>query len=130
MTHPNETLLRNGYEAFEKGDLDTLRGIFAEDIVWHSPGKGPLAGEYRGIDQVFGLFAKVAELSGGTLRNDLHDVLANDEHAVALVTVRGERAGVTLADLQSHVFHVSDGKVTEVWLVAEDLYANDAFWSA
>ena len=129
MAHPNETLLRNGYEAFEKGDLDTLRGIFADDIVWHSPGNGPLAGDYRGIDHVFGLFAKVAELSGGTLRNDVHDVLANDEHAVALVTVRGEREGKTLEDLQSHVFHVSDGRVTEVWLEAFDLYANDEFWS-
>ena len=26
MAHPNEQLLRNGYAAFEKGDLDTLRG--------------------------------------------------------------------------------------------------------
>lgn len=130
MTHPNETLLRNGYEAFEKGDLDTLRGLFTDDIVWHSPGKGPLAGDYRGIDQVFGLFAKVVELSGGTYRNDLHDVLANDEHAVALVTARGERAGKTLDSLQSHVFHLTDGKVTEVWLEAGDLYANDEFWSA
>ena len=50
MAHPNEELLRNGYAAFEKGDLDTLRGLFADDIVWHSPGKGPLACDYRGID--------------------------------------------------------------------------------
>jgi ketosteroid isomerase-like protein len=129
MAHPNETLLRNGYEAFEKGDLDTLRGLFTEDIVWHSPGKGLLAGEYQGIDKVFGLFAKVVELSGGTYRNDLHDVLANDEHAVALITAHAERQGKKLDSLQSHVFHVSDGKVTEVWLEAVDLYANDEFWS-
>jgi uncharacterized protein len=129
MAHPNETLLRNGYEAFEKGDLDTLRGLFTDDIVWHSPGKGLLAGEYRGIDQVFGLFGKVMELSGGTYRSDIHDVLANDEHAVALITARGEREGKTLDSLQSHVFHVTDGKVTEVWLEALDLYANDEFWS-
>ena len=129
MTHPNEELLRNGYAAFEKGDLDTLRGMFSADIVWHSPGRGPLAGDYRGIDQVFGLFGRVVELSGGTFRNDIHDVLADDEHAVALVTAHGQREGKTLEDNQAHVFHVTDGIVTEVWLQPGDLYANDEFWS-
>jgi uncharacterized protein len=129
MTHPNEELLRNGYAAFEKGDLDTLRDLFSDGIIWHSPGKGPLAGDYAGIDKVFGLFGKVGELSGGTLRNEMHDVLANDEHAVALLTAHAERDGKTLDDKQAHVFHIRDGKVTEVWLHAGDLYANDEFWS-
>ena len=129
MAHPNEQLLRDGYAAFEKGDLDTLRGLFADDIVWHTPGRSPVSGDARGLDQVFGLFGKVLELSGGTLRNELHDVLANDEHAVALVRARGERNGKTLNDTQAHVFHVRDGRVTEFWLHTSDLYANDEFWS-
>lgn len=129
MAHPNEELLRNGYAAFEKGDLDTLRGLFADDIVWHSPGKGPLSGDYRGIEDVFGLFGKVLELSGGTFRNEIHDILADDEHGVALVTATGERKGKTLNDKQAHVFHVRDGKVTEFWLQTFDLYTNDEFWS-
>jgi len=129
MSHPNEELLRNGYAAFEKGDLDTLRGLFTDDIVWHSPGRSPLAGDYRGIDEVFGLFGKVFELSGGTFRNEIHDILADDEHAVALVSATGERNGKTLNDKQAHVFHVRDGKVTEFWLQPGDLYANDDFWS-
>lgn len=129
MGHPNEELLRNGYAAFEKGDLDTLRDLFTDEIVWHSPGKGPLAGDYRGLDEVFGLFGKVVELSGGTYRNDLHDILANDEHAVALITAHAEREGKTLDNKQTHVFHVRGGKATEVWLDIGDLYANDEFWS-
>jgi ketosteroid isomerase-like protein len=129
MSHANEELLRNGYAAFEKGDLDTLRGMFSDDIVWHSPGRSELAGDYRGIDEVFGLFGKVFELSGGTLRNEIHDVLADDEHGVALLIATGERNGKTLNDKQAHVFHIRDGKVTEFWLHASDLYANDEFWS-
>lgn len=129
MAHPNEELLRNGYAAFEKGDLDTLRGLFADDIVWHSPGRSPLAGDYRGIDEVFGLFGKIFELSGGTFRNELHDILADDEHGVALVSATGERNGKTLNDKQAHVFHIRDGKATEFWLQPGDLYANDEFWS-
>ncbi len=33
-----------------------------------------------------------AALSGGTLRLEVRDVLANDEHAVTLATVHGGRA--------------------------------------
>jgi hypothetical protein len=35
MAHPNEDLLRRGYEAFGAGDIDTVLGIFDHGIVWH-----------------------------------------------------------------------------------------------
>jgi ketosteroid isomerase-like protein len=66
---------------------------------------------------------------GGTLRLELHDVLANDEHAIALYTTRAERKGRRLEDNEVNTFHMRDGKVTEVWTQATDLYANDEFWS-
>ncbi len=47
MAHPNEELLRRGYEAFAKGDLDTVMSIFDEDIVWHEPGRNALGGELQ-----------------------------------------------------------------------------------
>ena len=28
MAHPNEELVRRGYEAFAKGDMETLRELF------------------------------------------------------------------------------------------------------
>ena len=127
MAHPNEEVVRRGYEAFQAGDLDTLREQFDPNVVWHVVGRGPLAGEYRGIDEVFGFFGKIVELTGGTFKLDVHDILANDQHVVALVRARGERAGKTLEDPQAHVLHVNDGKVTEFWGHAWDLYAADEF---
>jgi uncharacterized protein len=128
MAHPNEDLLRRGYEAFTKGDIQTLGELFADDIVWHVGGRSQLAGDYRGKEEVFGLFGKLAELSGGTLRIELHDVLANDEHAIALQTATGEREGRTLDDNGVGVYHARDGKVTESWLHPGDPYAVDEFW--
>jgi uncharacterized protein len=127
MVHSNEDLARRGYEAFGKGDLDTLREQLDPNVVWHVGGRGPLAGDYRGIDEVFGFFAKIVELTGGTFKLEVHDLLANDEHVVALVVARGERGGKTLEDPQAHVLHVRDGKVTEFWGHAWDLYAADEF---
>ena len=127
--HPNEELLRTGYDAFGKGDMDTIRSLFADDIVWHSPGKSPLAGDYRGVDAVLEQFGKVFELTGGTFKIEIHDILANDTHAVVLARATAERDGKRLDDKGVNVWHIKDGKVTEQWLHAGDQYASDEFFS-
>jgi ketosteroid isomerase-like protein len=55
--------------------------------------------------------------------------VANDDHAVVIGTVRGERNGKKLEDRYTHVVHMRDGKITESWLLQEDLYAVDDFFS-
>ncbi len=129
MAHPNEDLVRRGFAAFGTGDMATLGELFADDIVWHSGGRNPIAGDYKGKDEVFGFFARLAERAGGTFRVDIHDVLANDEHVVALTTGSAEREGKRLSDDGVQIFHVKDGKVTETWFHPGDQYANDEFWS-
>jgi ketosteroid isomerase-like protein len=129
MAHPNEDLIRRGFDAFAKGDMDTLRELFDPDIAYHVPGRSPLAGDYHGPDEVLGLFARIFELSGGTYQAQLHDAVANDEHTVALFTATGQREGRTLDDRNVLVSHVRDGRLAEVWVLAEDLYALDAFFS-
>ena len=129
--HPNVDRLRRGYAAFAGGDLDTLRNeIFAEDVVFHVTGNNPLAGDYKGIDEVFGFFGRLVQETGGTLKIELHDALANDEHAVGLVRISGERNGKSLAQNVVHVYHANpDGKVTEQWSFPENSAAVDEFWS-
>ena len=129
MAHPNEDLVRRGFAAFGTGDIATLRELLADDIVWHVGGRSPITGDYKGKDQVLGLFARLAERTGGTFHVDVHDMLANDEHVVALVNGTGEREGKTLNDKGAQVFHVQGGKVTEEWFHPGDQYASDDFWS-
>jgi hypothetical protein len=129
MGHPNEALLRRGYEAFATGDVATVMSIFDEDIVWHSPGRGQLSGDFKGHQQVTEFFVKIFELSGGTFKNEIHDILANDEHAVVLVHVTAERAGKPFDALGCHVWHLSNTKATEFWDLTLDPYAADEFWA-
>jgi uncharacterized protein len=58
MAHPNEDLLRRGYEAFGSGDLDTVQALLDDDIVWHSGGSNLITGEYRGLPEVMGTLAE------------------------------------------------------------------------
>ncbi len=130
MAHPNEDLLRDGYAAFGRGDLDALQNqFFAPDITWHYPGKSPFAGDYHGTGEVAGWLVRTFEVSGGTIRVQLNDVVAKDDVAVALTTVIAQREGRELSDDAVQVFQIRDGKATEVWTYPADLYANDAFWS-
>jgi hypothetical protein len=33
--------------------MDALAEVFAEDVVWHTPGHNPLSGDYEGRDATF-----------------------------------------------------------------------------
>ena len=129
MAHPNEDLVRRAFDAFATGDVDTMRELTDQDAVWHTPGRNLVSGYYRGQDEILGFFARVAELTGGTFRAELHDVVANDEHAVAIYVTRGEREGRTLENRTVLVSHVRNGKFTESWMMSDDQYAADEFFS-
>ena len=127
--HPNVERLRKGYNAYSTGDMAVLNDLFAEDILWHIAGRSQLSGDYKGRDAVFGFFGKLMELSGGTSSLEVHDLLANDEHGVALVTGSGERNGKSFRGADVHTFHFRDGKVVEFWDSPLDQYEADEFWA-
>ncbi len=56
-------------------------------------------------------------------------MFADDDHAVALVNATGTRGDESLEGDTVLVFHVSDGVVTETWVVPTDPYAGDEFWA-
>jgi ketosteroid isomerase-like protein len=128
--HPNATLVKQLYELFEAGDVEGFLKLVADDVVWHVPGRCPIAGEYKGRDAVLRYLTAIDELSGGTYRiSEVHDVIANDEHAVGLHHSVATRPGKTYDFDETIVMHVSDGVVTEVWEVYGAQYEIDEFWS-
>lgn len=128
--HPNADVVRKGLKAFADRDMEAVGELLADDIVWHVPGNNPLSGDYKGKEEVFGFFAKLGELSGGSFKLDVHDVVGNDEHVVALVRVSGSRPdGRTIQMRVAQTFHVRNGKAVEFWGMAEDQAQADAFWS-
>jgi ketosteroid isomerase-like protein len=127
--HPNIGRIRDAYAAFSKGDLDTVGAMYTDDVVWHVGGHSPLAGDYKGQEEIFGFFGRLFELSEGTLQLEVHDVLANDEHGTALVHMTAKRGDRMLSQNAVHVFHIQDGKTKEFWAFEEDQAADDAFWS-
>jgi ketosteroid isomerase-like protein len=69
---------RAGYEAFAQVNMATLNDLIAADIVWHFPGHNILFGHYVGKEAVFGMFARLAQETGGTFKNEVQ--LSNCRH--------------------------------------------------
>ena len=128
MTHPNEDLARSEMEAALRGDFDGMLAHYTDDVVLHYPGRNALSGTYRGKDGLRAWGRKVDKLLGatGSLTRTLHDILASDDHAVQLVSVKAHRANGRSASWNAAVvMHVRDGKISEIWLHLDDPYAVD-----
>ena len=127
--HPNLVSAREGYQAFADGNLARVSELLDDNIVWHVGGNNTITGDYQGKEAVLSFFGRLMQETGGSLKNDIHDMLANDEHGVALVSQVATRGGTSLETPVVQVFHMRDGKMTEFWTFAEDQSAVDEFWS-
>jgi len=125
MAHPNEEVARSATEALSKGDMEGFLALHTDDVLLHFPGRGPMAGDYRGTDGLMQLFQKQMQMLDSPPEIENHDILADDDHAVVLNNTRGTRGGQTLEQQQVVVMHIRDGKIAEVWLQFSDQQAMD-----
>ena len=121
-------LVRRGFDAFAQGDMATLQGLMHPDVVWHNSGSGPLSGDFKG-EEVFAMFGRLFEETQGTARQEVHALTEGDGHVVAVTKATATRNGKSLASDNVIVFHVDDGKVTEVWNTPFDQATADEFWT-
>jgi ketosteroid isomerase-like protein len=119
----NLSLARELQDAFERGDFDRIDALTADDVVWHEigvaepkRGKAALRAEMPGsVDY---------EITGTT-----HDVLASDDHAIALVEATATRGGKTLSYRTAEIYHFRNGKVAERWAFSDDTEAIARFFA-
>ena len=118
--HPNATLLRGLLEAFATGDVAAEERALAEDVTWHAPGTNRFSGRFEGRAAVMERLDAMRE-AGIDAHFDVHDVVANEEHAVALVHLHLEVADGRRYDQQQvQVAHVRDGRIAEFWTMNQD----------
>jgi uncharacterized protein len=126
--HPNVSIVRQGFEAFEKGDVEWMDAHLADDVVWHVGGNSKWSGAYEGKAKVLDFFARQTQALGGPPSLDIHDILGSDDHVVVLGTASATGPDGTSAEWKyTQVFHITDEKATEVWGMAENDAAVDPF---
>ena len=124
----NEAIIKRYCEAWKKGDLPTMFGLYHDEFILHYFGRSPLAGEHRGKAAVIGVLGKVQKLTNRQLL-EIRDVLASDDHAIVIARERFGRDGKQLEANRIFVYRVRDGKLWECWVYDEDQRAVDEFWN-
>lgn len=128
MSRKHEELMRRYAEAWTNGDSAGMYALMADDIVLHIPGRSPIAGVFKGKDDLIRLARIIREMTDRRLL-ELHELLVGENHAVALVRERMARAGVSLDLDRVFVFHLSEDAITEIWIYDHDSAAVDELWA-
>ncbi|MDQ2933710.1 MAG: nuclear transport factor 2 family protein [Chloroflexota bacterium] len=123
--HPNAALIRRSLESFNEGGLEAMAELLADDVKWH---------EIGGTEPIHGKQALADRYAGDTppdfeIQADIHDVVANDDHAIALVEATAKRGGRTFKYRTAEIFHIRNGKIAERWAFSDDTAAINEFFS-
>ena len=114
--HPNAAAIRAlADEVEQSGDMTRVFDMVSDDIVWHEIGSDePLRGKQALIERFTGM------PEGASIKTETHDVVANDEHAIQLVTATATMGDQELVYPTAEIYHMRDGKVSERWAFSDD----------
>lgn len=129
MEHPNAALIRSLYEARDRHDEGAIRSVLSGGVIWHEPDVGgEHTGDLHGPEAVLAMMGDARSRTGGTFRLRPREVVANGEHAVALVDWSATLDGEALEGKEVAVYRVRDGKVVEVHFHQDDENLDRRFW--
>jgi ketosteroid isomerase-like protein len=108
-------MARRALEALGDGDVAPLSGLVAADVIWHVPGVHRFAGEFRGRDELVELFERMSAETVRTAFEEIHAVVGDEEHVVALIraTLHAPRGTVPMRSVV--VLHFDGDAVAEGW---------------
>lgn len=129
MSDANSQIVRDLYDARDLGDLETVRKMLAEDVVWHEPHlDNPHTGDLHGPDAVIGMIREAQKLTDGTFRLVPREVVEHGEHIVALIDWSAELGGEKIEGKEVAVYRVHDGRILEVSFHLDNPANDEAFW--
>ncbi|MGW0467557.1 nuclear transport factor 2 family protein [Streptomyces sp. NPDC003027] len=127
--HPDAALVRRGYEAFSKGDMEALGSLMTADCVKHTPGNSQVSGHVKGRDNIIADERKLFELSGGSMRVELEGVYPDGRgHVMAAHKWFAERGDRGIEMRGGIFFTIIGGKISDIDECVEDIDETDAFW--
>ena len=107
----NVDTARSAYEAFGRGDLETLKEMLSDDGTWYTSDELPLGGETQGRDAIIEDFARIPNYWSSFSVDPEEFIDAGD-----WVVVRGtQRAGNDSGSFEApfvHLMKFADGKIT------------------
>jgi ketosteroid isomerase-like protein len=75
------------------------------------------------------MMKSIGSLDDFQFSGKVHDVVANDDHTIALVETTVTRGGNSITYRTAEITHIKDGKVTERWAFSDDTDAINKFFA-
>lgn len=120
-------VVQNFFAAYGAGDMEALKRYVAEDVEWHIPGRHPLAGTKRGIDEFVGFFS---QLGRAGFQAEVMILAANDSYVIdahrGWSNVEGENIDLNWV----LIYQIKDGRIKRVQNFSGDPYRSDEFFEA
>jgi uncharacterized protein len=109
--------------------MGRLVKLIAPDVIRHVPGTNFISGTYTSREAIVGCFGKMFEMTEGSYQPQLHDILADDDHTVALLHATAHRGDKTFDQDYTFVCHIRDGQIAELREAWTEGPAWNEFWS-
>jgi ketosteroid isomerase-like protein len=104
-------IVRRGYEAFNRGDLDAVVELIGPDFEWLPPEQSLTAGTYQGPEAVR------AEITAWTdpfqdFRWEIQEIIEAGDHILVAgrMSGRGKTSGAVVSVIEYHVWTIRDGR--------------------
>jgi ketosteroid isomerase-like protein len=115
--------------AMRSGDREAGYGFYADDIVFHIPGRSRFAGIHRGRDAaVRYIESAVAVTHDGGVEVELVDMLASEDRVALIVRERFARDDGVVEILRANVYRIRGEEIAEIWIFEANQYEVDALF--
>jgi uncharacterized protein len=121
MSKENVERLKEGYEAFNRGDIETAFQNFDQGIAWHATGSQiPASGEYLGLDAVRADWLKDVAAGYDEFSVQPEQFLDGGDHVVVLGKGHTKlKNGATADGLVAHIWKYNGDKIVEAWFFGD-----------
>jgi len=115
MSQENVQVIREGYDAFNGGNIEGVVATLDPDIEWWPAADEPITEPYRGHDGYRSLVAEIRDYVPD-LQAEIEEVFAVADRVVTCVRFwgRGRDSGVPVEIRETNVARFRDGKIVEV----------------
>lgn len=121
-------LVRKFYDLRKTNDVDGLRAMMADDVVWREPDVGDHMGELNGVEAVIDMMTRALAATGGTFSLQVAETLEIAGHCSAIIEWRADKGDQVLSGREMAVFSLKNGQIAFALFLPENISNDEAFW--
>jgi ketosteroid isomerase-like protein len=125
----NAALVTAFFKAFAARDMEQISHLLEPGVTWTTPGRSALGATRQGPAEVVAQLNRSTELTDGTYKADVNDLLSSEEGVVVHYTGSGERHGEAFSFEGLLHFSIRGGRIFSVAFAPLDPQEFDRIWS-